>query len=78
MKDSTRFIERYRNELIDYGGTLCTRAEVILDMQNTGATPKMIDRWFQGYELMQKLRRRREAVTVKLYLRQRPRRSTVS
>jgi len=45
-----RSIDRYLNELIDYGGIHHTRAEVILDMQQRGIDQPRIDRWLQGYE----------------------------
>ncbi len=46
--DSTSFVDRYFNEIIDYGGLSFTRAEAILDMQQIGLTQPMIDRWLQG------------------------------
>ena len=60
--DSTRFVARYLNELIDYGGQPYTRAEVILHLQSIGATQPMIDRWLQGYEHRQRTLHRRTPV----------------
>lgn len=54
-------VDRYMNEIIDYGGELMTRANVIRDMQEMGVRPSGIDRWFQGYELMQRIRARQES-----------------
>ncbi len=68
MKDSRRFIDKYLNEIIDYGGEPYTRAEVILDMQARGIDQPCIDRWLQGYEHAQSRRERHQALTVRLYL----------
>ena len=67
-RDSTRFVDRYLNEIIDYGGEPFTRAEATLDMQSIGMDQPCIDRWLQGYEHGQRLRERRERVTVKLFV----------
>ncbi len=58
-RDSTRFIDLYLNEIVDYGGMPCTRAEAILDMQRIGSTQGEIDRWLQGHELAQRFRQER-------------------
>jgi len=58
-QNSTRYIEEYLNEIIDYGGEPYTRAAAILDMQSMGMAQSSIDRWLQGYELAQELRERR-------------------
>ena len=55
-------------ELIDYGGIPCTRAEAILDMQRLGLDQPCIDRWLQGNELAQRIRRRRERLSVSIHL----------
>ena len=60
-------INKYLDELIDYGGEPYTRVEAILDMQQMGATQGMIDRWLQGYEHAQRLRERRARITSRLY-----------
>ena len=66
--DSTRFIDRYLGEFIDYGGELCTRAEAIQDMQQMGLPQPAIDRWLQGSEFAQRLRQRQEKrVQLTLY-----------
>ena len=57
--DSTSYIDRYLNEVIDYGGLDYTRGEAILDMQRMGMTQPEIDRWLQGNEFAQRLRERR-------------------
>ncbi len=62
-RDSARFIDRYFNEIIDYGGLPCTRGEAVLDMQRMGLTQPMIDRWLQRYELAQRLRERHECLS---------------
>ena len=67
-RDSTSFVDRYFNEIIDYGGLPCTRAEAILDMQQMGLTQPMIDRWLQGNELAQRIRERRDRLSVRLTL----------
>ena len=67
-RDSTSFVDRYLNEIIDYGGLPCTRAEAILDMQQMGLTQPMIDRWLQGNELAQRIRERRDRLSVRLTL----------
>ena len=67
-KDSTRYLDRYLNELIDFGGELMTRADVIREMQSEGTDRACIDRWLQGYELGQRLRARREGLEVRLVL----------
>jgi hypothetical protein len=59
---------KYLDELIDYGGEPYTRAEVILDMQRSNTPQPCIDRWLQGYEHAQRLRERRQRITLKLYL----------
>ncbi len=51
MARKPTMVGRYMNEIIDYGGEPYTRAEVIRDMQTSGATQAMINLWFQGYEL---------------------------
>jgi len=61
-------INKYLDELIDYGGEPYTRVEAVLDMQRMGATQAMIDRWLQGYEHAQRLRERRSRITSRLYL----------
>ncbi len=68
-QDSTRYLDKYLNELIDFGGDLMTRAEVIRTMQAEGTDRACIDRWFQGYELGQRLRARREGRELKLILK---------
>jgi hypothetical protein len=55
-RDSHRYIDKYLNEMIEYGGCACTRHEAILDMQQIGLTQPEIDRWLQGQELAQRLR----------------------
>jgi len=71
-RDSTRFVSRYFDEVIDYGGEAATRAEAILDMQSIGLTQPEIDRWLQGYEFGRRLRERHErnrtTLELKLYL----------
>jgi hypothetical protein len=67
-KDSTTFVSKYLNEMIDYGGSPLTRSEVILDMQRDGCSQAMIDRWFQGYELAQRIQLRCQRLQVKLHL----------
>lgn len=78
-RDSTRFVSRYLDEVIDYGGQPFTRAEAILDMQSIGMTQPEIDRWLQGQEFAARLRARREReanrIGIKLYLPE-PRRRT--
>jgi hypothetical protein len=59
---------KYLNELIDYGGEPCTRAEAILDMQRSNTPQPCIDRWLQGYEHAQRRRERNQRITTKLYL----------
>jgi hypothetical protein len=59
---------KYLDELIDYGGEPYTRAEAILDMQRSNTPQPCIDRWLQGYEHAQRLRERRQRITLKLYL----------
>ncbi len=59
---------KYLDELIDYGGEPYTRAEAIADMQQSGIDQPCIDRWLQGYEHAQRLRERRQRITLKLYL----------
>lgn len=68
MKDNTRFIDKYLNEVLDYGGEPHTRAEIIIDMQSQGIDQPCIDRWLQGYEHAQRRRERTDPFTVKLYL----------
>jgi hypothetical protein len=63
-----RLIDRYLNELIDYGGEPHTRAEVILDMQQRGIDQPCIDRWLQGNEHAQRRRERRTRINTRLYL----------
>jgi len=63
-----RLIDRYLNEVIDYGGEPYTRAEVILDMQQRGIDQPCIDRWLQGNEHAQRRRERRARITTRLYL----------
>jgi hypothetical protein len=65
-RDSTRFVSRYLDEIIDYGGTFCTRAEAILDMQGKGIEQQYIDRWLQGNEMAARIRRRREKFSLSL------------
>lgn len=43
-------LNRYLDELIDYGGEPYTRAEAILDMQPNTTPQPCIDRWLQGHE----------------------------
>ncbi len=59
---------KYLDEIIDYGGEPYTRAEAILHMQSIGLDQPCIDRWLQGYEHAQRLRRRRQRVALKVYL----------
>lgn len=59
----------YLNELIDYGGEPCTRAEAIIDMRRIGASKAMIDRWLQGYEWTQRLRERQERIHVRVIVK---------
>jgi hypothetical protein len=66
--DSTRYLDKYLNELIDYGGVAATRAEVIRDMQAQGTDQSCIDRWLQGYECAQRIRARRERFEFKVIL----------
>jgi hypothetical protein len=61
-------VDKYLDEIIDYGGEPYTRVEAILDMQRMGATQGMIDRWPQGYEHAQRLRELRAQITSRLYL----------
>lgn len=63
-----RPLDRYLNELIDYGGLPATRAEVILDMQRAGHPQPAIDRWLQGQELAAELRARRERIRTRIVL----------
>jgi hypothetical protein len=63
--NSTRFVSRYLDELIDYGGEPHTRGEAILDMQRSGLPQPCIDRWLQGQELAARIRRRHARVTLK-------------
>jgi hypothetical protein len=55
-----RSLDRYLNELIDYGGLPATRAEVILDMQRAGHPQPLIDRWLQGQEFAARRDARRQ------------------
>ena len=55
-RSSRNLVARYLEEVIDYGGEPFTRGEAILDMQRLGCTRGAIDRWFQGYELGERLR----------------------
>jgi hypothetical protein len=64
--DSTRFAARYLDEIIDYGGEACTRADAILDMQSLGMTQPEIDRWLQGHELGRRIRRRPLELSIHL------------
>lgn len=66
--DSTRYIDRYLNEMIEYGGYLMTRGEVIADMQSTGTPQGCIDRWLQGQELAARIRARHERLTTQVIL----------
>ena len=63
-----KYIDRYLNEIIDYGGIPCTRAEAILHMQSIGMDQPCIDRWLQGQELAQRIRQRCERISFKIYL----------
>ena len=62
LKDSTRYLDTYLNELIDFGGEWMTRADVIRTMQAEGTDRACIDRWLQGYELGQRIRARQDGV----------------
>ena len=66
--DSQTFVSRYLDEIIDYGGLPCTRAEAILDMQQMGLTQPEIDRWLQGNELAKQLRERRQRIRLSVSL----------
>lgn len=44
-------VDDYFNEPIFYGGAICTRAEAIADMEESGLDQRSIDRWLQGAEL---------------------------
>ncbi len=61
MARKPTLVDRYMSEIISYGGELYKRADVIRDMRTNGATQGMIDRWFQGYELGQRLREQDKA-----------------
>jgi len=67
-----KYIDRYLNEIIDYGGIPCTHAEAILHMQSIGMDQPCIDRWLQGQELAQRIRQRRERISFKIYLQTEP------
>ena len=67
-RDSTRFVSRYFDEVIDYGGEAATRAEAILDMQQMGMDQPCIDRWLKGKEMTARIRRRREKISLSLCL----------
>ncbi len=69
-RDSSRFVSRYLDELLDYGGEPYTRGEIILDMQSQGMTEPEIARWLQGYELGCRARARhaRQQTQIKLYV----------
>lgn len=52
-----KLTERFLAEPINYGGIITPRAAVIRHMRDEcGYSQAMIDRWFQGYELMQRKR----------------------
>ncbi|QMV19977.1 hypothetical protein GOB94_15770 [Granulicella sp. 5B5] len=63
-----RYLDRYLNELIDYGGIPTTRAEVILDMQRAGNPQPVIDRWLQGQEYAAILRARQNRITTRIFI----------
>ena len=67
-RDSRRFIDRYLNEIIDYGGEPFTRAEAILHMQALGLSQPEIDRWLQGNELAQRRRFREQKISLTLHI----------
>ncbi len=67
-----RPIDRYLNELIDYGGEPYTRAEVILDMQQRGIDQPCIDRWLQGYEHAQRRRERHANISTRVVFNTQP------
>jgi hypothetical protein len=71
-------VSRYLDEIIDYGGIPTTRGEVILDMRSQGIDQPCIDRWLQGQELMASIRRRRDPITVKLFLPEKDRAKSTS
>jgi hypothetical protein len=38
------------NQMVNYGGVMTSRANVMRDLQKSGATPAMVDRYMQGLE----------------------------
>ncbi len=44
-------LTRYFSEPVNYGGKICTRAEVIDDLRSQGVHSGCIDRYLQGAEL---------------------------
>ena len=69
------YLDRYLNELIDYGGEPYTRGEVIAEMQAEGIPQPMIDRWLQGQELMAQIQRRRSAIQTRVFVTARAKRA---
>jgi len=66
-----RALNKYLDEIIDYGGYPHTRAEVIADMQQSGTPQPCIDRWLQGQEHAQRLRERKAPLAALIYLAER-------
>ena len=38
-------------EVVEYGGMRMTRADMIVDLESKGASPRMVDRYLQGHAL---------------------------
>ena len=52
------FVDRYLDELVEYGGEMWRRIDVIRDLKRCGLDDRCIDRYLQGMELRQELDRR--------------------
>ncbi len=61
-------LDRYLNELIDFGGIPHTRGEAIAIMQAEGHPQPLIDRWLQGQEFAAQRRARRQTVSTRVFL----------
>ncbi len=50
--------------MINFGGECMPRGEAIAIMQSEGQEQGSIDRWLQGYEFVQRLEERRQAISA--------------
>ena len=51
-------VQRYLDELVEYGGEMWRRGDVILDLKQSGLDDRCVDRYLQGMELRKVIQER--------------------